>query len=62
MTNRSRSNAKSKETEARCTVCGHLESEHATTGTRPCLATVGELLVRDFCSCDVFRLKVAKAA
>jgi len=42
--------------------CGHLESQHGYTGTRPCLATVGNLLNPDFCSCDEFRPKVAKAA
>jgi hypothetical protein len=45
----------------RLCVCNHLESEHGTSGTRPCLATVGDLLNRDFCTCDELRTGVAKA-
>jgi hypothetical protein len=48
--------------QPRCAVCGHLESEHGATGTRPCLAMAGELLERNFCSCDFFVAKAAKAA
>ena len=48
--------------EIRCGKCKHLESEHGTTGMRPCLATVGSLPDRDFCPCDEFRPRVAKAA
>ncbi len=43
-----------------CANCGHLESEHGRTGTRPCLAAVGP--DRMFCECDEFRPKTAKAA
>jgi hypothetical protein len=50
------------ESEHRCRKCGHLESEHAKTGTRPCLAMVGDLLHREFCSCDQFRVAIATAA
>jgi len=46
---------RAKETVMRCAVCRHLESEHGMTGTRPCLATVGPLLSRDFCPCDRFQ-------
>ncbi|SPF53025.1 hypothetical protein SBA4_5390005 [Candidatus Sulfopaludibacter sp. SbA4] len=48
--------------ENRCAHCGHLESEHGTTGTHPCLAMVGDLVDRDFCPCDAFRPKLSKAA
>ena len=53
---------KDSRTQPRCAMCDHFESEHGATGTRPCLAMVGELLVRNFCSCDNFVAKVAKAA
>ncbi|HUA61958.1 MAG TPA: hypothetical protein VML19_24590 [Verrucomicrobiae bacterium] len=43
---------------ARCMVCRHLETEHGKTGTRPCLAMVGTLLRRDFCSCDRFQSNI----
>jgi len=45
-----------------CAKCGHTEAEHGNTGTRPCLASVGNPLDPDFCNCDEFRPKVAKAA
>jgi hypothetical protein len=48
--------------EIRCANCNHLEREHGTTGTRPCLAMVGDLLDRDFCPCDEFRGVVARLA
>ncbi len=48
--------------EEKCANCGHPEREHGATGTRPCLATVGNLLNPDFCSCDEFRPKLVKAA
>lgn len=48
--------------ESRCVKCGHLQSEHGTTGTRPCLAMVGDLLHRRFCSCDEFHAKLHSAA
>lgn len=54
--------SKTQERETRCVACGHFESEHGITGTRPCLATVGDLLSRDFCTCDAFQPMVAKAA
>jgi len=54
--------AKNKEPEVRCAKCHHLESEHSISGTHPCLAMVGDLLDRDFCPCDAFQRKVAKAA
>lgn len=44
--------SKLREPEKRCVHCGHLESEHGRTGTRPCLAMIGDLLDRDFCSCE----------
>ena len=53
---------KKPEPENRCAQCRHLESEHGTTGTRPCLAAVGDLVDRDFCACDSFRPKFSKAA
>jgi len=43
-----------------CVNCGHTEAEHGQTGTRPCLATVGD--DRSFCPCDEFRPKKLKAA
>ena len=44
-----------------CVNCGHTELEHGQTGTRPCLATVGQ--DRSFCPCDEFRpAKLNKAA
>ncbi len=46
----------------KCAKCGHAESEHGATGTRPCLAAVGELADRDFCACDEYRPKIARAA
>ena len=48
--------------DRKCANCGHTESEHAGTGTRPCLAMVGDLVERAFCACDEFRAKAAKAA
>jgi hypothetical protein len=53
---------KGQEAERECANCTHGESEHGTTGTRPCLAVVGTLLDPDFCPCDEFRPRVAKAA
>jgi hypothetical protein len=43
-----------------CANCGHTEIEHGRTGTRPCLAVVGD--DRHFCSCDEFQPKRLKAA
>jgi len=43
-----------------CAKCGHPESDHGKTGTRPCLAAVGA--DRSFCPCDEFRPKTLKAA
>ncbi len=57
--NRSR---QAKPEERQCGRCGHLESQHGVTGSRPCLATVGTLLDSDFCPCDQFEPKVAQAA
>lgn len=45
-----------------CVRCGHLESQHGTSGLRPCLAMVGDLLHREFCKCDGFRAAVNRAA
>ena len=45
-----------------CENCGHGETAHGFTGTRPCLASVGSLFDPDFCKCDEFRPKIAKAA
>jgi hypothetical protein len=56
------SRSKGQEIERECANCGHRESEHGITGTRPCLATVGSIFDPDFCPCDEFRPKVAKAA
>jgi hypothetical protein len=39
-----------------------LEQEHGRTGTRPCLATVGDLADLGFCTCDEFRPKVRRVA
>ena len=50
------------EAERVCMSCNHPESQHGSTGTRPCLASVGNLFDPDFCPCDEFRPKVAKAA
>ena len=46
----------------RCAGCGHSESEHARNGARPCLAAVGELLERELCNCEEFRVGAAMAA
>jgi len=54
--------APKQEPERRCRTCRHPESEHGTTGTRPCLAMVGDLLARQFCACDEFRTAMSKAA
>jgi len=54
MTVHSRS-TRQPESDRRCASCNHLRSEHGTTGTRPCLAMTGDLLTRNFCSCDEFR-------
>jgi hypothetical protein len=54
--------AQKPETVSRCAVCGHLENEHGTTGTQPCLAMVGDLLEREFCACDEFRVAMRKVA
>ena len=51
-----------QEPVARCLACGHLDREHGATGTRPCLAMVGDLLDRDFCRCDKLRVEMSKAA
>ena len=55
-------NAKAAEPEVRCLGCGHLEQEHGTTGTRPCLTMVGDLLKREFCKCNRFRGQLGKVA
>ena len=44
--------SKDRRPAKRCIYCGHLESEHGSTGTRPCLAMIGDLLDRRFCPCD----------
>ncbi len=45
-----------------CAACGHLESQHGATGSKPCLAMTGELLAREFCPCDRFIADWSKAA
>ncbi|MDR3698365.1 MAG: hypothetical protein P4L56_01940 [Candidatus Sulfopaludibacter sp.] len=45
-----------------CAACGHRESQHGTTGSKPCLAMTGDLLAREFCSCDRFTADWSKAA
>jgi len=50
------------EPEIHCANCGHLENEHGTSGTRPCLAMKGDLLHREFCACGQFRARMTKAA
>jgi len=45
-----------------CAQCGHPETDHGTTGFRPCLAMVGDVLHREFCKCDSFRKSARKAA
>jgi len=49
-------------TEVLCLFCGHPESAHGTTGHRPCLAMTGDVLAREFCTCDGFIAGVPKAA
>ena len=49
-------------TEPRCTRCGHVESKHGRTGSRPCMAVIGELAKRELCHCDEFHVKAALAA
>jgi hypothetical protein len=51
-----------KTPEPKCERCGHLESEHGQSGTRPCLAMVGDLLNRKFCRCNRFKALLRKAA
>jgi hypothetical protein len=53
---------KKAQPEVRCVNCGHPEQEHGRTGTRPCLATVGDISDLGFCACDDFRPKVQRAA
>jgi len=50
--------------EVVCTRCHHTESEHGKTGSRPCIAMVGDLVTREFCKCDSFQApaSVRKAA
>ena len=48
--------------EVLCASCGHPESQHGTTGSRPCLAMTGDLMAREFCTCDRFTGKMTKAA
>jgi hypothetical protein len=59
MEHSSHTRSKWPEPAERCIDCGHLESEHGRTGTRPCLAMIGDLLDRHFCPCD--ELKTAAA-
>jgi hypothetical protein len=54
--------SKKVEPEVRCANCGHPETEHGRTGTRPCLATVGDLSDLGFCACDDFRPKGRRSA
>ena len=48
-----------REPVERCIRCGHLASEHGKTGTRPCLAMIGDLLDRAFCPCDELQITAA---
>jgi cytochrome c553 len=48
--------------EAVCARCHHTESEHGKTGSRPCLAMIGDLLTREFCACNEFKEGLRKAA
>lgn len=61
MTHSSHSHSKLQEPVEHCIRCGHLESEHGRSGTRPCLAMVGDLLDRRFCKCDRLITAVASA-
>src|SRR5215831_4245858 len=56
------SRSKKTQPEVLCATCGHAELEHGRTGTRPCLASVGELADLGFCRCDEFRPKAQRAA
>jgi hypothetical protein len=56
------SRKKSPVPEVRCANCGHAETQHGRSGTKPCLATVGELANIGFCACDEFRPEAKKAA
>jgi hypothetical protein len=56
------SRKKSAVPEVRCANCGHTETQHGRTGTRPCLATVGELADIGFCACDEFKPGKIRAA
>jgi len=51
---------KAEENQVRCSACGHLETEHGMTGTRPCLAVAADLLDRHFCACDQFQPNAAR--
>ncbi|HJZ98112.1 MAG TPA: hypothetical protein VKE70_16495 [Candidatus Solibacter sp.] len=48
--------------EVLCARCHHPESEHGKTGFRPCLAMVGDLVKREFCPCNAFKVPLRKAA
>ena len=54
--------ASRQEETRKCARCGHAEFEHGATGRRPCLAMVGDLLQREFCSCGEFRAPLSRAA
>ncbi len=45
-----------------CATCGHPESQHGATGSKPCLAMTGDLLEREFCQCERFTTDLSKAA
>jgi hypothetical protein len=45
-----------------CARCRHPESDHGKTGSRPCMAVIGELGKREFCPCDKFCDHAALAA
>jgi hypothetical protein len=51
-----------KPPEVLCARCHHPESEHGKTGFRPCLAMVGDLVKREFCTCNEFRAAIARKA
>ena len=58
----SRDRPKWLEPVKRCLQCGHLESEHGKTGTRPCLAVIGNGGDRQFCPCDELKTSAARGS
>ena len=54
--------ASQAEPEVRCLACDHLEREHGTTGTPPCLTMVGDMMERQLCQCRGLRRVIRQAA